>query len=173
MVSGPQCVSYIYQVYNIWTLFSADAGRGTVEVTILDPQGHREKVKPTIHPINKDGVVLVEYTAIEMGLHTIHVSFSGTAIPKSPYGVTVGAAINAKAVYATGRGIQPRGVRIKQRAEFKVHTKDAGHAEVKVQIIGPGTSSFTNNKKPEKQTVQQYHGNILLILNHFFVLLLR
>lgn len=127
-------------------MFFTDAGRGTVEVSILDPQGHREKVKPTIHPVNKDGVVLVEYTAIEMGLHSVSISFSGTTIPKSPYGVNVGAAINPKAVYATGRGIQPRGVRIKQRAEFKVHTKDAGVAEVKVQVIGPGLSlDFNSN----------------------------
>lgn len=122
----------------IMTLLVVDAGRGTVEVTIMDPQGHKDKVKPVIHPINKDGVYLVEYTAIEMGLHSIVITFSGTPIKNSPYGVNVGAASNAKAVYATGRGIQPRGVRVKQNAEFKIHTKDAGNAEVKVQIIGPG-----------------------------------
>lgn len=92
--------------------------------------------------MNKDGVVLVEYTAMEVGLHSISITFSGKAIPKSPFGVNVGPAINAKAVYATGRGIQPRGVRVKQNAEFKVHTKDAGKGEVKVQIIGPGKVLF-------------------------------
>ncbi|KAL4226921.1 hypothetical protein ACF0H5_014899 [Mactra antiquata] len=119
-------------------VFTKDAGKGTVEVTILDPNGHKDKIKPTLQPINKDGVVLVEYTPVEVGLHSISITFSSTAIPKSPYGVNVGPAINPKAVYATGRGIQPRGVRVKQNAEFKVHTKDAGKGEVKVQIIGPG-----------------------------------
>ena len=40
--------------------------------------------------------------------------------------------------YATGRGIQPKGVRVNEKAEFRVHTKGAGAAEVKVHIIGPG-----------------------------------
>ena len=122
--------------------FQTDAGKGTVEVVIMDPAGHRDKIKPTISPVNKDGVVLVEYTSTEVGLHSISITFSSKSIPKSPYGVNVGPAINPKAVYATGRGIQPRGVRVKQNAEFKVHTKDAGKGEVKVQIIGPGMSEL-------------------------------
>lgn len=48
------------------------------------------------------------------------------------------AASNAKMCYATGRGIQPKGVRVNGNADFKVHTKGAGSAEVKVHIIGPG-----------------------------------
>ena len=47
-------------------------------------------------------------------------------------------ASNAKSCYATGRGIQPRGVRVNEQADFRVHTKGAGTAEVKIQIIGPG-----------------------------------
>ena len=116
----------------------ADAGKGVLEITILDPSGHRDKVKPTITGPNAAGVYKVEYTALEVGLHSVNVLFSGNPIQKSPWGVNVGAALNPKAVYATGRGIQPRGVRVKQNAEFKVHTKDAGNAPVKVQIIGPG-----------------------------------
>ncbi|XP_052780237.1 filamin-A-like isoform X2 [Mya arenaria] len=123
-------------------VYTKDAGRGTVEVTILDPSGHRDKVKPTIQPMNKEGVFVVEYTAMEVGLHSINISFSGTTIKNSPYGVNVGPAVNPKAVYATGRGIQPKGVRVKQTAEFRVHTKDAGHGEVKVQIIGPGGANI-------------------------------
>lgn len=47
-------------------------------------------------------------------------------------------ASNAKAAYATGRGIQPRGVRVKDNAVFYVHTKGAGEGQVGVQIFGPG-----------------------------------
>ena len=118
-----------------------DAGKGNVDVTITDATGHKDKVKPTITP-SKDGVYYVEYTAIETGLHSVVINFGGKQIPGSPFGVQVSPASNAKAVYATGRGIQPRGVRIKQRAEFKVHTKGAGTAEVKVQVIGPGNMLF-------------------------------
>lgn len=44
--------------------------------------------------------------------------------------------------YATGRGIQPRGIRVNDKAPFRVHTKGAGNGEVKVQIFGPGKSAF-------------------------------
>ena len=115
----------------------------------MDVAGHKDTIKPTITP-GKDGVYLVEYTAVEHGLHTVNVYFGGKPIPKSPFGVNVAPASNAKAVYATGRGIQPRGVRVKQHAEFKVHTKGAGSAEVKVQVIGPGNTlsifSFFSNE---------------------------
>jgi hypothetical protein len=47
-------------------------------------------------------------------------------------------ASNAKACYATGRGIQPRGIRVKDHADFYVHTAGAGEGEVEVHIIGPG-----------------------------------
>ena len=47
-------------------------------------------------------------------------------------------ASNAKMVFATGRGIQPRGMRINDSGDFKVHTKGAGSAELKIQIFGPG-----------------------------------
>lgn len=47
-------------------------------------------------------------------------------------------ASNAKLCYASGRGIQPNGIRVKENATFKVHTKGAGSAELKIQIFGPG-----------------------------------
>ncbi|RUS81267.1 hypothetical protein EGW08_010971 [Elysia chlorotica] len=120
-------------------VFTSLAGKGTVDVAILDPHGHKDKVRAAISPVvGKEGTYLVEYTAIEPGLHSINVFFSGTQIPGSPFGVNVAPASNAKACYATGRGIQPRGIRVKDIAVFYVHTKGAGEGEVGVQIFGPG-----------------------------------
>ncbi|XP_070558718.1 filamin-A-like isoform X3 [Ptychodera flava] len=45
---------------------------------------------------------------------------------------------NPKKAYVTGRGIQPKGIRVREDAIFYVHTKEAGEAELRVQIIGPG-----------------------------------
>lgn len=202
-----------------------EAGKGSIDVVILDPHGRKDTIRPSISPVpGKEGTYLVEYIAMEQGLHSINIMFAGQQIPKSPYGVNVSpgkrhcwqlvtpvaivhvvlllikvstefylilnhpivdwnlylikqkkqhccmcisfckfkskksymnrndlsacilspnnctffTASNAKMCYATGRGIQPKGVRVNENADFKVHTKGAGSAEVKVHIIGPG-----------------------------------
>ncbi|CAL1528168.1 unnamed protein product [Lymnaea stagnalis] len=120
-------------------VYTQSAGKGTIDVAILDPHGHKDKVRPAISPVvGKEGTYLVEYTAMEPGLHSVNVFFSGQQITGSPFGVNVAPASNAKACYATGRGIQPRGIRVKDQAVFYVHTKGAGDGEVAVQIFGPG-----------------------------------
>ncbi|CAG5133090.1 unnamed protein product, partial [Candidula unifasciata] len=120
-------------------VYTQQAGRGTVDVVILDPNGQRDTVKHTINPIlGKEGTYRVEYTALVPGLHSVNIVFNGVQIPGSPYGVNVASTSNAKAAYATGRGIQPRGVRVKDNAVFYVHTKGAGEGQVGVQIFGPG-----------------------------------
>uniref|UniRef100_A0A8W8M1Z0 Calponin-homology (CH) domain-containing protein n=1 Tax=Magallana gigas TaxID=29159 RepID=A0A8W8M1Z0_MAGGI len=120
-------------------LSDIEAGKGSIDVVILDPHGRKDTIRPSISPVpGKEGTYLVEYIAMEQGLHSINIMFAGQQIPKSPYGVNVSPASNAKMCYATGRGIQPKGVRVNENADFKVHTKGAGSAEVKVHIIGPG-----------------------------------
>ncbi|KAL8615195.1 hypothetical protein ACOMHN_029211 [Nucella lapillus] len=114
-------------------------GKGNVDVVILDPRGRKDTVKPSIQPVvGKEGTYMVEYVAIEQGTHSVSVFFAGSQIPKSPFTVQVGAPSNAKACYASGRGIQPRGIRVKEEAIFYVHTEGAGEGDVEVHIIGPG-----------------------------------
>ena len=48
------------------------------------------------------------------------------------------AAVDAKKCYATGRGIQPKGVRIGEDADFCVYTKGAGEGELVIKVVGPG-----------------------------------
>ena len=48
------------------------------------------------------------------------------------------AAVDATKCYATGRGIQPKGVRIGEDADFCVHTKGAGEGELVIKVVGPG-----------------------------------
>lgn len=50
------------------------------------------------------------------------------------------AACNPNACRAVGRGLQPKGVRVKETADFKVYTKGAGSGELKVTIKGPSKS---------------------------------
>lgn len=49
-------------------------------------------------------------------------------------------AMNPNACRATGRGLQPKGVRVKEVADFKVFTKGAGSGELHVSVKGPSES---------------------------------
>ncbi len=51
-------------------------------------------------------------------------------------------ASDAKKCRAYGRGIQPKGVRTGDVAEFRVITKDAGDGVMKATVTGPGRDSF-------------------------------
>ena len=46
--------------------------------------------------------------------------------------------MDAKRCYATGRGIQPKGIRVGDDAVFKVHTQGAGEGKLEINIVGPG-----------------------------------
>ena len=76
----------------LWTIYITDAGKGNVDVSILDPHGRKDTIRPSITTVpGKEGVYLVEYIPAEHGLHSINIMFAGQAIPKSPYGVSVSA----------------------------------------------------------------------------------
>jgi hypothetical protein len=51
-------------------------------------------------------------------------------------------ASDAKKCRAYGRGIQPKGVRTGDVAEFRVITKDAGEGAMKATVTGPGRIEF-------------------------------
>jgi hypothetical protein len=51
-------------------------------------------------------------------------------------------ASDAKKCRAYGRGIQPKGVRTGDVAEFRVITKDAGEGAMKATVTGPGRHEF-------------------------------
>lgn len=57
---------------------------------------------------------------------------------------------DARKVRATGRGLQPQGVRVGDVADFKIHTEGAGEGVPEVQVIGPG--GVTESVKLHKVT---------------------
>ncbi|PAA82455.1 hypothetical protein BOX15_Mlig021608g1 [Macrostomum lignano] len=120
---------------------------------------------------DQQGAYLVEYVPRDDGLHSVNVFFAGQQIPGSPFGVEVAKkggqqkpeqqaekplqaqrtqqqqssaarpAHQPHLAYVTGRGVQRRGVRVGQKADFRVHTEKAGPgADCQVQVIGPGGS---------------------------------
>uniref|UniRef100_A0A6Q2WZT7 Calponin-homology (CH) domain-containing protein n=1 Tax=Esox lucius TaxID=8010 RepID=A0A6Q2WZT7_ESOLU len=63
----------------------------------------------------------------------------GPGVKKGPVPPPAGRpkAVNANACRATGRGLQPKGVRVKEVADFKVFTKGAGSGDLRVSVLGP------------------------------------
>uniref|UniRef100_A0A8C7FJZ9 Filamin C n=1 Tax=Oncorhynchus kisutch TaxID=8019 RepID=A0A8C7FJZ9_ONCKI len=117
-------------------IYTAGAGNGDVSVVIVDPEGKKDTVKLILE--NKgDSVFRCTYRPMLEGPHTIHILFAGQEILKSPFKVQIIEAINADTCRATGRGLQPKGVRVKEVADFKVFTKGAGNGELKVSVTGP------------------------------------
>uniref|UniRef100_A0A8C8S3S3 Filamin A n=1 Tax=Pelusios castaneus TaxID=367368 RepID=A0A8C8S3S3_9SAUR len=115
-------------------VFTAGAGVGEVEVTVLDPSGR--KVEQQLED-KGDSTYRCTYRPGADGTYTVHVTFGGMPIPRSPYTVVVGQACNPSACRAVGRGLQPKGLRVKETADFKVYTKGAGSGELKVTVKGP------------------------------------
>eukprot|EP00062_Callorhinchus_milii_P024180 gi/632983815/ref/XP_007908833.1/ PREDICTED: filamin-B [Callorhinchus milii] len=127
-------------------VYTAGAGIGDVSVVILDPRG--KNIEVTVED-KGNNVIRCSYKPVQAGLHTIRISFVGTQIPKSPYSVTVGEACNPNACRATGRGLQPKGLRILEVAGIKVDTKAAGSGDLHVVVKGP-----KGLEEPVKQKTQ-------------------
>ncbi|XP_068838383.1 filamin-B isoform X6 [Capricornis sumatraensis] len=116
-------------------IYTAGAGVGDIGVEVEDPQG-----KNTVELLVEDRgnqVYRCVYKPMQPGPHVVKVSFAGDTIPKSPFIVQVGEACNPNACRASGRGLQPKGIRIRETADFRVDTKAAGSGELGVTIKGP------------------------------------
>ncbi|XP_078520736.1 filamin-A isoform X1 [Lissotriton helveticus] len=127
-------------------IFTAGAGVGEVEVVIQDPKGKKDAVEIQLEDKGSSTYRCTYKPTVE-GVYTIYITFGGIQIPKSPYTVTIGQACNPTACLAVGRGLQPKGVRVKETADFKVYTKGAGSGELKVVVKGPkGTEERVKQK---------------------------
>ncbi|XP_017775738.1 PREDICTED: filamin-A isoform X2 [Nicrophorus vespilloides] len=118
-------------------IFTKDAGKGVPEVVILDPNGKNDAIPVKVRQTSPD-VWRCEYLASTIGLHSVNIFFAGRSIPNSPFGVRVTPVSNAKKVKASGRGLQAKGVRVGDDADFKINTEGAGEGQIDVNVIGPG-----------------------------------
>nr|XP_020655560.1 filamin-B isoform X4 [Pogona vitticeps] len=116
-------------------IFTAGAGVGDIGVDVEDPQG--KNIAEVAVEDKGNQVYRCVYKPLQPGPHTIRVVFAGEHVPKSPWSILVGEACNPNACRASGRGLQPKGVRIRETADFKVDTKAAGSGDIHVAIKGP------------------------------------
>ncbi|XP_040261124.1 filamin-A isoform X6 [Bufo bufo] len=143
---GLEPVGNIANKTTFFEIFTAGAGMGEVEVIIQDPNGRKDTADMQLEDKGSSTYRCTYKPTIE-GVYTIYITFGGVQIPKSAYTVTIGQASNPTACRAVGRGLQPKGVRVKETADFKVYTKGAGSGELKVVVKGPkGTEERVKQK---------------------------
>ncbi|XP_014117404.1 PREDICTED: filamin-C isoform X1 [Pseudopodoces humilis] len=134
---GLEPVGNVANKTTYFDIYTAGAGSGDVGVVITDPQGRRDTVEVMLED-KGDNVFRCTYRPVLEGPHTICVTYAGTQVPRSPFTVNVAEACTPSAVRATGRGLQPRGVRVQDVADFKVLTRGAGSGDLRVTLRGPG-----------------------------------
>uniref|UniRef100_A0A669EX00 Filamin C n=1 Tax=Oreochromis niloticus TaxID=8128 RepID=A0A669EX00_ORENI len=117
-------------------IYTAGAGAGDVGVIIVDSNGRRDTVEIVLEN-RGDSVFRCTYVPVLEGPHVVCVTFAGQQIPRSPFTVHISEACNPNACRASGRGLQPKGLRVKEVADFRVYTKGAGSGELKVTVKGP------------------------------------
>ncbi|XP_033643960.1 filamin-A-like isoform X2 [Asterias rubens] len=134
---GLEATGLIVNKPTYFEVFTAGAGAGTPDVTVIDPNG--VTTTSSVKVTNKGkNTFYVEYLPTVVGNYTIEIKFAGQHIPKSPYTVRISYPFNAQKAFAYGRGIQNKGLRVREECVFYINTKEAGEAALKVQIIGPG-----------------------------------
>ncbi|XP_069543923.1 filamin-C-like isoform X9 [Brachyistius frenatus] len=117
-------------------IYTAGAGAGDVGVVIVDSNVRRDTVEIVLEN-RGDSVFRCTYVPVLEGPHTVHLTFAGQPVPRSPFTVHVSEACNPNTCRASGRGLQPKGLRVKEVADFKVYTKGAGSGDLKVTVKGP------------------------------------
>uniref|UniRef100_A0A1A9V6E1 Calponin-homology (CH) domain-containing protein n=1 Tax=Glossina austeni TaxID=7395 RepID=A0A1A9V6E1_GLOAU len=138
-VTGPgvQPMGVVVSKPTFFDILTKDAGRGVPEVIIIDPANHKTSVAAKVRQIEND-VWRCEYVSALTGLHSVNVFYAGTPVPGSPFPVKIAPLSDVRKVKASGRGLQPNGVRVGDDADFKIYTEGAGEGMPEVRIVGPG-----------------------------------
>ncbi|XP_063704506.1 filamin-A-like isoform X2 [Culicoides brevitarsis] len=137
-------------------IMTKGAGKGTPEVIILDPSGSKTSIIPKLIQKGPD-FYRCEYVTPHVGVHSVNVFFAGKPIPNSPFGVKVSPASDSKKVRASGRGLQPTGVRVGDDADFNIYTEGAGEGTPVVRIIGPGGVNYNCKIQKVDATTYECH----------------
>lgn len=89
-----------------------------------------------------------------VGSHLINI-FEGDSSPKPVFHSTVTAfsTFDVKKVKASGRGLQPKGIRIQDDADFKIYTGGTESEEPEIQVLGPGKDLIPHKIQKTKEGV--------------------
>uniref|UniRef100_A0A3Q2PCJ9 Filamin C n=1 Tax=Fundulus heteroclitus TaxID=8078 RepID=A0A3Q2PCJ9_FUNHE len=145
---GLQPVGNVANKPTYFDIYTAGAGAGDVGVIIVDSNGRRDTVEIVLEN-RGDSIFRCTYVPVLEGPHTIYVTFAGQQIPTSPFTVNISEACNPNACRAMGRGLQQKGLRVKEVADFKVYTKGAGKGrEEPVKVLEMENGIYECNYYP-------------------------
>jgi len=117
-----------------------EAGDGTVEITITDPNGQLiQNQVTTMGP----GLLQVNYVPTVMGDYKINVTFNGERVPACPITFNV---LDSSKVLARGDGLGL--VQVGVPTAFVVTAPDAKLRDLDIRVIGPsGNELMTNTRR--------------------------
>nr|XP_054595919.1 filamin-C isoform X3 [Nothobranchius furzeri] len=163
---GLQPTGNVANKLSYFDIYTAGAGTGDVGIVIVDSNGRRDTVQIVLEN-RGDSIFRCTYAPVLEGNHTIYVTFAEQQIPRSPFSVYISEVqvvpqsiptppsdktrrappptppkprrptCNPNACRALGRGLQQKGLRVKEVADFKVYTRGAGSGELSVSVKGP------------------------------------
>ena len=124
---------------------TTEAGTGELQVVVKGPNDTR----PKVYQANEEGVHSLKFDVPDPGKYYVYVWWSQTPIPGCPFKVRVHQGPIAGNVVASGPGLEPT-VRVGEKGEFTVQTKNAGIGTLTVRVHGvKGKFKIEVNPKDE------------------------
>ncbi|CAF3849734.1 unnamed protein product [Rotaria sp. Silwood2] len=113
------------------------AGKGNVDVIIINPKGQREKCDVDFRNDKNQTYDCTYYPTME-GQYKIIVKFAGQEVPKSPFSPYVeGKAGDASKCRAHGPGLESNDVMVDKPTWFEIDAADAGNGLAEVLLVDP------------------------------------
>ncbi|VDN14147.1 unnamed protein product, partial [Dibothriocephalus latus] len=104
-----------------FTVDAFSAGRGAVEVIVLNPKGQREPCD-VIPNTDRQNTYSCAYVPSQSGEYRVIIKFAAKEIMNSPFKVMVEGAADPSKATASGPGIEPRGNQVGRRTFFNIFT---------------------------------------------------
>ena len=121
------------------------AGTGELQVVVKGP----DDTRPKVYQANEDGIHSLKFDVPDAGKYYVYIWWSQTPIPGSPFRIKVHPGPNAANVVAHGPGLEPT-VKVGDKGEFTVQTKNAGIGTLTVKVHGvKGKFKIEANPKSE------------------------
>ncbi|VDN97825.1 unnamed protein product [Rodentolepis nana] len=119
-----------------FTIDASSAGKGSVEVIVLNPKGQREPCD-IVPNTDRPNTYSCAYVPTQAGEYRVIIKFATKEIMNSPFKVMVEGAADPSKATASGPGIEPQGNQVGRRTFFNIFTTGAGEGVADCVILDP------------------------------------